>query len=105
MAQGFKAAQLGSPGVFSKQLLGSDILKFNPYTKVMQNPMRADHDPVVFIPALYPDLTVIHVQAADKYGNARIYGPAVNDIALAAAARKSRDHGGGNRPGIGAPGG
>jgi glutaconate CoA-transferase, subunit A len=88
MAQGFKAAQLGCPGVFSKQLLGSDILKYNPYLKVMQNPMRADHDPVVFIPALYPDVTIIHCDACDKFGNARIYGPAVNDIAMAAAARK-----------------
>jgi glutaconate CoA-transferase subunit A len=88
MAQGFKAAQLGSPGVFSKQLLGSDIVRYNPYVRVMQNPMRDDPDPVVFIPALYPDVAVIHVHACDKSGNARIYGPAVNDIAIAAAARK-----------------
>ncbi|MDD5712066.1 MAG: hypothetical protein PHY31_04815, partial [Smithellaceae bacterium] len=88
MAQGFKAAQLGAPGVFSKQLLGSDIVRYNPYVKVMQNPMREDPDPVVFIPALYPDVTIIHVHAADKNGNARIYGPAVNDVAMAAAARK-----------------
>ncbi|HPN13144.1 MAG TPA: CoA-transferase [Spirochaetota bacterium] len=88
MAQGFKAAQLGVPGVFSKQLLGSDILKYNPYVKVMQNPMRADPDPVVFVPALYPDIAIIHVQAADRFGNARMYGPPINDIALAAAARR-----------------
>jgi glutaconate CoA-transferase, subunit A len=88
MAQGFKAAHLGLPGVFSKQLLGSDILKYNPYVKVMQNPMRSDPDPVVFVPALYPDVAIIHVQAADCFGNARLYGPPVNDIALAAAARR-----------------
>ncbi len=88
MAQGFKAAQLGLPGVFSKQLLASDILRYNPYVKTMQNPMRKDPDPVVFIPALYPDVTIIHVHAADKYGNARIYGPVVNDAAIAAAARR-----------------
>jgi glutaconate CoA-transferase, subunit A len=88
MAQGFKAAQLGVPGVFSKQLLGSDIIKYNPYVKVMQNPMRSDPDPVVCVPALYPDIAIIHVQAADRFGNARMYGPPVNDIALAAAARR-----------------
>ena len=88
MAQGFKAAQLGAPGIFSKQMLGSDIIRYNPYVRVMQNPMRSDPDPVVFIPALYPDVSVIHVQQCDKCGNARIYGPAVNDIAIAAAARK-----------------
>lgn len=88
MAQGFKAAQLGLPGVFSKQLLGSDMIKYNPYVKVMQNPMRSDSDPVVFIPAIYPDVSIIHVHAADKKGNARFFGPAVNDIAMAAATRK-----------------
>ena len=88
IAQGLKAAQLGAPGLFSKQMLGSDIMKYNPYIKTMQNPMRDDSDPVAFIPALYPDVAFIHVQVADKYGNACIYGPVVNDIALAAATRK-----------------
>jgi len=50
--------------------------------------MKAEKDPCVFIPALYPDVTIIHVHQADKFGNARIYGPIVNDVALAAAARK-----------------
>ncbi len=87
-ALGVKAAQLGLPGLMSKQMLGSDIMKFNPYIKTIQNPMREDSDPVVYIPALYPDIAVIHAQAADKYGNAYIYGPVVNDAAIAAAARK-----------------
>ncbi len=88
MAQGFKAAQLGLPGVFSKQLLGSDIVKYNPYVKVMQHPMKSDPEPVVFIPALYPDVVFIHVHAADIYGNARFFGPAVNDLSVSAGARK-----------------
>jgi acyl CoA:acetate/3-ketoacid CoA transferase alpha subunit len=88
MAQGFKAAQLGLPGVYSKQLLGSDLLRFNPFVKVVDNPMKAEKDPCVFVPALYPDVTIIHVHQADKFGNAKIYGPIVNDAALAAAARK-----------------
>ena len=40
VALGLKAAQLGTPGVFSKQMLGSDIVKYNPYLKVVQNPIR-----------------------------------------------------------------
>jgi len=88
VALGFKAAQLGTPGVFSKQMLGSDIIRYNPYLKVMQNPLKDEPDPVVFIPALYPDVSIIHCHVADKYGNAYIYGPAVNDLAVAAAARK-----------------
>ncbi len=88
MALGFKAAQLGLAGLYSKSLLGSDIIKYNPYVKTMQNPMRADSDLVAFVPALYPDVSFIHVQKADKFGNAMIYGPTVNDVAMAAASRK-----------------
>lgn len=88
MALGFKAAQLGIAGLYSKSLLGSDIIRYNPFVKTLQNPMRVDSDPVAFIPALYPDVSFIHVQKADKYGNAMIYGPSVNDIAMAAASRK-----------------
>ena len=88
MALGFKAAQLGIPGVYSKQLLGSDMVKYNPFIKVVDNPMKTEKDPCVFIPALYPDVTIIHVHQADKFGNAKIYGPLINDAAIAAAARK-----------------
>ncbi len=88
MGIGFKAAQLGAPGIYSKSGLGSDLVRHNPYLKVMNNPMVKGNDPCVFVPALFPDITFIHVHAADKFGNARYYGPAVNDNALAAATRK-----------------
>lgn len=87
-ALGFKAAQLGLPFVACKQLLGSDMLRYNPYVKVIDNPLQEGSDPVCLVPALYPDVVFIHVQQADKYGNARIWGPLVNDVALAVAARK-----------------
>jgi acyl CoA:acetate/3-ketoacid CoA transferase alpha subunit len=88
MGLGFKAAQLGLPGVFAKSGLGSDLVNYNPYLKVMNNPMVKNGDPCVFVPALCPDVTFIHVHAADMYGNARFFGPAVNDLALAGASRK-----------------
>jgi len=88
VAQGLKAAQLGLAGLFSKQMLGSDLVRYNPYVKVVQNPLKKEKDQCVFVPALYPDVAFIHCHAADKYGNAYIYGQAVNDLATAAAARK-----------------
>lgn len=88
MALGFKAAQLGVPCVGSKQLLGTDLVKYNPYVKVIDNPVGKDKDPVCMIPALFPDVCIIHCQQADRYGNAVIQGPAINDIALASACRK-----------------
>lgn len=37
---------------------------------------------------MYPDVAIFHVHHADKYGNSRIWGPSVNDTAIAVAARK-----------------
>ncbi len=88
MALGFKAAQLGAPFIASKQLLGTDMLKKNPYVEVIDSPVGTDKSPVAIIPALFPDVCIIHVQQADRYGNAVIEGPALNDIALSAACRK-----------------
>ena len=90
MALGFKAAQLGVPYMAGKIMLGSDMLKYNPYIKAVHNEFKPDqeNEKVCLIPALYPDVVFIHVQQADKYGNARIWGPIVNDVALAVAARK-----------------
>ncbi len=87
-AVGFKAAQMGLPYAASKIMLGSDMLKYNPYVKVVNNEVTGQEDPVCLIPALYPDIVFIHVQQADKFGNARIWGPIVNDTALAVASRK-----------------
>lgn len=86
MAQGFVAGQYGMPFVASKQLLGSDMLKYNPYVRVDKDPWNGE--PVALIPALHPDVTIIHCQQADMYGNAKIFGPVVNDVALAHTARK-----------------
>ncbi|MGE5418288.1 MAG: CoA transferase subunit A [Acidobacteriota bacterium] len=86
MGQGFKAGQYGMPFVASKQLLGSEMLKYNPFVKVDKDPFTGE--PVCLIPALHPDVTIIHCQQADMYGNAKIFGPAVNDIALAHCSRK-----------------
>lgn len=41
----------------------------------------------VAIPALWPDVAIIHVHEADCYGNARIRGTSVSDITVARAAK------------------
>jgi len=86
MGLGFKAAQYGEPYVAAHQLLGTDMIKYNPYVKEVKDPWTGK--PVVLIPALHPDVCIIHCQQADMYGNGRIIGPAVNDIAEAFASRK-----------------
>jgi glutaconate CoA-transferase subunit A len=81
----FKAAAMGVPFLPTFSMLGSDLLKQNeakeitcPYTGVK----------LVAVPALFPDVAIIHVQRADKYGNAIIDGPTAADPDIARAAKR-----------------
>ena len=86
LALGLRAAEQGVNYMACKSMLGTDIMKTNPYIKEAQDPWTGE--PVCLVPAVYPDLAIIHVHHADMYGNGRIWGPAVNDTAIVAAARK-----------------
>ena len=56
---------------------------------VMENPFDGwgDTPRVVLVPAINPDVTIIHVQAADLQGTARIEGLPFADVEQAKAAR------------------
>ncbi|MFN8617338.1 MAG: CoA-transferase [Dehalococcoidia bacterium] len=45
-------------------------------------------DPITIIPALNPDVALIHVHQADVYGNARVFGTGVSDVESALASKK-----------------
>lgn len=81
-----KAAELGVNSIASKSMLGSDILRHNPYVREGKDPIT--DEPVVFVPPIFPDVAILHVHEADRYGNGRIIGPTVNDTAIAVAAQK-----------------
>jgi len=44
--------------------------------------------PITVVPALNPDVGVVHVQQADKYGNARVFGTGIAHAETALASRK-----------------
>lgn len=44
--------------------------------------------PITLIPALNPDVAIIHVHQADKYGNARVFGTGIAHAESAMASRK-----------------
>jgi glutaconate CoA-transferase subunit A len=81
-----RAAEQGVNFMASKSMLGSDMLQHNPFVKVSEDPWTGE--PVVLVPAMYPDVAIFHVHHADKYGNGRIWGLSVNDTSIVAAARK-----------------
>ena len=66
------AAGLGSPYIPTRSLLGSDIPRKNTTLRTISSP--DDGAPLLLIPAIQPDVTVIHVQRSDEDGNAHMWG-------------------------------
>lgn len=64
-----QAAEKGIPFVPIRGLIGSDVLRFRPDWRVIDNPLAASGDPLVLLPAVRPDLALFHVALADRQGN------------------------------------
>jgi glutaconate CoA-transferase subunit A len=64
-----QAGEKGIPFMPLRGLIGSDILTFRADYHVIDNPLAAAKDPVVLIPAIRPDLALIHAPLADREGN------------------------------------
>lgn len=88
----FQAAEKGVPFMPLRGLIGSDVLKYRPDWKVIDNPFGQDssgtHDPIVLLPALAPDVALFHAPLADRDGNVFV-GTQRELIALAHAAAKT----------------
>ena len=80
----YRAGAMGVPFMPVRSMLGSDVYKRLDDIKEMECPFTGDK--LALVPALNPDVAIIHVQKADPYGNAQIGGfPFMDkDIALAA---------------------
>jgi glutaconate CoA-transferase, subunit A len=66
------AAAMGAPYIPTRSLLGSDIPRHNPNLRVETSPL--DGSPVLLVPAIQPDVAIIHVQRSDEEGNAHLWG-------------------------------
>jgi glutaconate CoA-transferase subunit A len=64
----FQAAEKGIPFMPLRGLIGSDVLKYRPDWRVIDNPFGAD-DPLVLLPAIRPDVALFHAPLADRAGN------------------------------------
>jgi glutaconate CoA-transferase subunit A len=78
------AASMGMPFLPTASLLGSDLLKRLP-AQEMRCPFTGEL--LVAVPALVPDVALIHVHTVDAAGNAQIEGPAYMDVEIARAAK------------------
>lgn len=85
LAVRLKAAAMGVPFLPARTMLGTDTFHHSA-AKVIECPFTKQ--PLVALPALYPDVAAIHVPECDRYGNSRILGTSVADIELARAAKR-----------------
>jgi glutaconate CoA-transferase, subunit A len=69
----FQAAEKGVPFMPLRGILGSDVLNYRPDWRVIDNPFAessfAEGDPIVLLPAIKPDVALIHAPMADRAGN------------------------------------
>jgi len=81
----FMAASMGMPFLPTASLLGSDLLGRTP-AQELRCPFTGEL--LVAVPALVPDVALIHVQTVDARGNAQVEGPAYMDREFARAAKR-----------------
>jgi len=82
----FRAGAMGLPFLPIRSMLGSDVRQRRPETVEMQCPYTGET--VLLVPALNPDVALIHVQRCDQFGNAQIDGLPFMDLDLAMAANR-----------------
>lgn len=83
-----QAAEKGVPFMPLRGLIGSDLLRARPDWRVIDNPFAAGADPVVLLPALRPDIALIHAPRADRHGNVWV-GMRREAMTMAHAARRT----------------
>jgi glutaconate CoA-transferase subunit A len=66
------AGALGAPYIPMVSLLGSDIARDHPTIRPAPSPL--DGSPTLLVPALRPDVAILHVQRADAEGRAHVWG-------------------------------
>jgi glutaconate CoA-transferase subunit A len=96
----FLAGALGVPFMPTKSGLGSDLLNEEGFSQkirkdpkvadkkyaFLQNPFSETRDDVILVPALTPDVTILHAQYVGEDGTVRIKGLSFADVEQAKAA-------------------
>lgn len=85
LALRLQAAAMGVPFLPIRCMAGTDTLRYSA-ARELTCPFTGQK--LLAVPALWPDVAVIHVHEADCYGNCRIRGTSVADLHLARAAHR-----------------
>ncbi len=87
MANAYEAGAAGMPCAFFRGYRGSDLPDVNPQIRFVPCPFTGEE--LACIPALRPDVTIIHAQKADRDGNVLIEGIVGVQKEAVLAARRS----------------
>ena len=82
----YRAGAMGVPFMPTRTMLGSDVGARVADTREMDCPFTGDR--LLLVPALNPDVALIHVQRCDPHGNAQMDGLPFMDADIAMAASK-----------------
>lgn len=81
----FKAAAAGVSFYPSRNIMGTDTFRFSG-ARIIQCPFTGAK--YAAMPAIFPDVSAIHVHEADIYGNCRVRGITVSDFDVARASKR-----------------
>ena len=87
-----RAAEMGLPFLPVRGVRGSDIVRLHPEYAEITCPFTGET--LVAVPALRPDVALLHAPAGDRYGNLHLEQPYVLDERFASASRLGGGHGG-----------
>jgi glutaconate CoA-transferase subunit A len=85
MTNRIMAGAMGLPFLAVRSFGGTDGFKYSA-AKLIEDPYTGQ--PTLIVPALNPDVALIHVHQADIYGNARIFGTGISHVESALASKK-----------------
>jgi glutaconate CoA-transferase, subunit A len=80
-----RAAEMGLPFLPVRGVRGSDIVRLHPEYAEITCPFTGET--LVAVPALRPDVALLHAPAGDRYGNLHLEQPYVLDERFASASR------------------
>lgn len=88
VVNGLRAGAMGLPFLPVKGIIGTDLVELHEKLgnwKIINDPFGGGE--IVAVKAIVPDVAVIHVQKADRHGNASLEGSRFEDVYKAKAAK------------------
>ncbi|MET4577465.1 CoA transferase subunit A [Ottowia thiooxydans] len=83
---GIEATAKNLPSGITKTGVGTDLLRTNPDLRAIDDPITGE--PMVAVPAIRPDVSIIHASRGDRWGNLTYAGYPFSDVLIAEATRR-----------------